>query len=87
MQAQNLIVLIVCLAAVSSEVIQTTNQSRREKMLRLCLWTHCRSASSMKKCPVSLEQSARRKCRLENGEIGFYSKCCLYENPFPMQKT
>lgn len=78
--------LIIMVLVSTSTVIQTKTQ-RGDKMLRLCLWTHCRSSSSPKKCPVYLEQSAVRKCKLETGEIGFYSKCCFYEEPFHMQKT
>ena len=85
MRPLRFLLFFLCLL-ITSQVIHTKTQ-RRDKMLRLCLWTHCHSATSLKKCPVYLEQSARRKCKLESGEIGFYSKCCLYEEPFQLQKT
>lgn len=94
------ILLLIVIVLISSSVLHaeskttTTSKSghpRGDKMLRLCLWTHCRRASTATsgKCPSYLEQSAVRKCKLENGDIGYYSKCCLYEDavPYQMQKT
>ena len=79
--------ILVILLSMTTGVVHLKTTDRRDKMLRLCLWTQCRAATSSKKCPVYLEQSARRKCKLESGEIGYYSKCCLYEEPFNLQKT
>lgn len=97
---QTTILLLIIIVLISSSVYPveskttTTSKSghpRGDKMLRLCLWTHCRRASTATsgKCPSYLEQSAVRKCKLENGDIGYYSKCCLYEDavPYQMQKT
>ncbi|KAH9391202.1 hypothetical protein TYRP_006800 [Tyrophagus putrescentiae] len=90
------LILVLIASSISTIESKTTTTSksggdahRGDKMLRLCLWTHCRrssgaSSGSGKRCPPYLEQSAVRKCKLENGEIGYYSKCCLYEDAVPL---
>ncbi|KAH7645379.1 uncharacterized protein LOC142598216 [Dermatophagoides farinae] len=84
--------LVICFTLfiiISTTMIQANEARivRKEKMLRLCLWTPCKSiTTTTKKCPSYLEQSAKRKCKLSDDEIGFYSKCCLYEGNLPAIK-
>nr|XP_027197709.1 uncharacterized protein LOC113792041 isoform X1 [Dermatophagoides pteronyssinus] len=88
-QNNQLVIYFISIIIIISTIMITANEARivrKEKMLRLCLWTPCKSITVTKKCPSYLEQSSRRKCKLPNDEIGFYSKCCLYEGYLPAIK-
>lgn len=78
--------LITCcvLIIILCEVIQMKTQPKA-KMIRLCLWTRCQAKFS--RCPVLFKQSAIRNCKLDSGEIGFYSRCCLYEESAMLDKS
>lgn len=64
--------------------VQAKSRSFYRDRIRLCFWTRCNYA---KRCPSYLEQTARRKCKLPNGDIGIYTKCCMFDEQWLITKS